>query len=322
MSPPRRRRSAAHAREPAPPVPAAEPVEPAPPVMPVAVPAFPPALFEQLVHRVATEVTKQLQPPSSSPAVQEPRVASPASAALPSFTGTAAIQQLTTEIPVVNSSALDPVVPSVSVGTAAAVDHVAQVVQSVHSTLAGEEPSPGAVQPKEVFTSINLPVDARVPLKLKTKIWQNEFIDFGLLLANQFSEGKYQLTFNSGDGSVPSLALEPVTKPKKIESFDSWVQAFHVFAGVYTSRLPCDGPGLMKYGSTIQDFAAKGLNWRFYDENFATDACYFPSMGYHSLGALAPLTKPGECKEAANPCQHWKACPKSLYSKGFLFFLP
>ena len=234
MSPPRRRRSAAHAREPAPPVPAAEPVEPAPPVAPAAVPPFPPALFEQLVHRVATEVTKQLQPPSSSPAVQEPRVASPASAALPSFTGTAAIQQLATEIPVVNSSALDPVVPSVSVGTAAAVDHVAQVVQSVHSTLVGEEPSPGAVQPKEVFTSINLPVDARVPLKLKTKIWQNEFIDFGLLLANQFSEGKYQLTFNSGDGSVPSLALEPVTKPKKIVSFDSWVQAFHVFArGLY-----------------------------------------------------------------------------------------
>ena len=41
-----------------------------------------------------------------------------------------------------------------------------------------------------------------------------------------------------------------------------------MFAGVYTSRFPCDGPGLMKYGSTIQDLAAKGLNWRFYDENF------------------------------------------------------
>ena len=87
------------------------------------------------------------------------------------------------------------------------------------------------MQSKGVFTSINLPVDPRVPLKLKTKIWQNEFIDFGLLLANQFSEGKYQLTFNPVDGSVPSLALEPITKPKKIVSLDSWVQAFHVFEG-------------------------------------------------------------------------------------------
>ena len=175
-SPPRRRRHAARASEPAPPVPAAEPVQPAPPVptaepfTPAAVPAFPPDLFEQLVQRVAAEVTKQLQPASSLSAVQEPRVASPASAALPSLFGTTAIQQLTTEIPVVNSLAVDPVVPSVPVGIAAAVDHVAQVVQSVHSSLAGEEPTTGAMQPKEVFTSINLPVDARVPLKLKTKI--------------------------------------------------------------------------------------------------------------------------------------------------------
>jgi len=170
-----------------------------------------------------------------------PRVAS---AALPSLAGTTAIQQLSTEIPVVNSSAVDSMVPSVPVGTAASVDHVAQVVQSVHSSLAGEEPSMGAVKPKKVFTSINLPVDARVPLKLKSKIWQNEFFDFGLLLANQFSEGKYQLTINPGDGSAPSLALEPVSLPKKIVSFDSWVQAFHVFAGVYTSRFPSEGPGL------------------------------------------------------------------------------
>ena len=212
-----------HANDPAPPVPAAEPVEPAPavptakPLAPAAVPSFSPALFEQLVQRVAAEVTKQLQPVSSSSAVQEPRVASPASAALPSLAGMTAIQQLTTEIPVVNSSAVDTMVPSVPVGTAASVDHVAQVVQSV-------------------------------------------------------------------------------TKPKKIVSFDNWVQAFHVFTGVYTSRFPNDGPSLMKYGATIQDLAAKGLNWRFYDENFRflqqIPATSLP-MGYHSLGALAPLTKPG-----------------------------
>ena len=190
-SPPPRRRTAADTSEPAPPVPPVPAVEP---VIPAAVPAFPPALFAQLVQQVAAEVTKQLQPASPSPTVQEPRVASPASAALPSLVGTTALQQLTTEVPVVNSSAVDQVVQSVPVGNAAAVDHVAQVVQSVHSTLAGEDPSRGAVQPKEVFTFINLPVDARVPLKVKTKIWQNEFIDFGLLLANQFSEGKCQLT--------------------------------------------------------------------------------------------------------------------------------
>jgi len=105
------------------------------------------------------QLTKQLHPVSSSSSVHEPRVAS---AALPSLAETTAVQQLTTEIPMVNSSAVDPMVPSVPVGTAASVDQVAQVVQSVHSSLAGEEPSTGAVKPKEVFTSINLHVDARV----------------------------------------------------------------------------------------------------------------------------------------------------------------
>ena len=184
---------------------------------------------------------------------------SPAPAAFPSLAGTTDVQQLTTEVPVVSSS---------PVGNPSAVDQVTQVVQSVHSSLAGESPSTGAFQPKDIFTSVNLPVDARVPLKLKTKIWNNEFIDFGLLLANQFAEGKYQLTINPGDGSSPSLALEPITKPKKIVSIDSWVQAFHVFVGVFTSRFPSDAPGFMKYGSTIQDLAARCHKWRFYDENF------------------------------------------------------
>ena len=46
-------------------------------------PAFPPTLFDQLVQRVAAEVTRQLQPDLYSPAVQAPQVPSPAPAATP-----------------------------------------------------------------------------------------------------------------------------------------------------------------------------------------------------------------------------------------------
>lgn len=35
------------------------------------------------------------------------------------------------------------------------------------------------------------------------------------------------------------------------------VQNFHVFVGVYTGRYPSEAPGLMKYGDTIQDLAAR-----------------------------------------------------------------
>ena len=105
------------------------------PAIPATGPAFPPALFDQLVQRVAAEVTRQLQPASFVPAVQEPQVPPPAPAAFPSLAGTTAVQQLTTEVPVVSSS---------PVGNPSAVDQVTQVVQSVHSSLAGESPSTGA----------------------------------------------------------------------------------------------------------------------------------------------------------------------------------
>ena len=41
-------------------------------------------------------------------------------------------------------------------------------------------------------------------------------------------------------------------------------------------------------------------------------------MGYYSLGALAPLTEPGQCKEGANSCKHWKAYAQSSYQGVFV----
>ena len=40
-----------------------------------------------------------------------------------------------------------------------------------------------------------------------------------------------------------------------------------MFVGVYTSRFPSDGPGLLKYGSTIIDLVARGLIWCVNDKN-------------------------------------------------------
>ena len=113
-------------------------------------------------------------------------------------------------------------------------------------------------------------IDSRVSAKLKGKIWDEEFIDFGSLLSNSANgNDKYQLSFLSSNGGLPaSFCLEPAAKPKKILNIEAWLQAFHIFEGVYTQRYPVEAPALMKYGQTIQDLAARGLNWRFYDENF------------------------------------------------------
>lgn len=136
----------------------------------------------------------------------------------------------------------------------------------VAQALAGEQ---GAQRPKEVFTSVSMAVDACIPAKIKAKILQEEYIEFGTLLVKPSYSDKYHLTLEPAkEGTTQSFAIEPVTRPKRITSLDMWLQAFHVFVGIYTGCYPNEAPGLMKYGATIQDLAARGHNWRFYDENF------------------------------------------------------
>ena len=113
---------------------------------------------------------------------------------------------------------------------------------------------PGTQCANDVFMSVTLPIDARIPPKIRSKIIQNEFVDFGSLLVNPAFEDKFRITLQpSQEGSSPSLALEPVNKAKRITSIDVWLQAFHVYVGIFTAQSPHEAPGLMKYRVTIKD---------------------------------------------------------------------
>ena len=88
---------------------------------------------------------------------------------------------------------------------------------------------PALPRPQDPFTSINLYVDARVAMKLKTKIWQQEYIDFGSLLVNPTLDGNYQLTIQkSSEGLSPTLALEPLNKPPKNSSIPQGIINYHI----------------------------------------------------------------------------------------------
>ena len=227
-------------------------------------PVLPTGLLDQVVARVTTEVTRQLRPLlSGSSAMQSDVTLSTESA--PSQHGPPASQAPTFVQPSVLATASQGQTEVPVVG-----HPIQQAVTSVQADLSGEQGLfPSLPRPQDPFTSINLPVDARVAMKPKTKIWQQGYIDFGSLLVNPTLDGNFQLTIQkSTEGLSPPLVLEPLNKPKKISSNDTWLQAFHVFVGVYASRYPNEAPGLMKYGSTIQDLAVRDHNWRFYDENF------------------------------------------------------
>jgi len=135
--------------------------------------------------------------------------------------------------------------------------------------------------------------------KIRAKIWNEEYIDFGTLIANPELENKYSVTVNNAaSGSMPSLCLEPTSKPKKITTIDAWSSCFLIFVGVYTSKYLAEAPALMKYGQIVQDLAARGHNWSHYDQNFRLlrqrQASAFPWGVLHGdlwLCAQSPLTR-------------------------------
>ena len=89
---------------------------------------------------------------------------------------------------------------------------------------------------------MTVPIDSRVPSKLKAKIWSNEYFDFAQLFSTSPPEHRFQLSLtNNTDGTgsnVPSLCLEPANKLKPIVTIDAWTNAFQIFVGVYTSKFP------------------------------------------------------------------------------------
>ena len=201
--------------------------------------ALPEDLISTLVSSVTTAITQQLSAllpyPSAAPATNSQ-----------------------------SSSTTYPVVQSVS------LDHAATLVQDAlgdaHSTISSQ-PRPFNLTeqlPTQPFYSASLPLDARVPDKIKEKIWREEFVDFGVLLSNPDPTARYERNVRPSPAGHPaSLVLEPTAKSKQIRNLSDWLRAFQIFVSIYAQRYSHEAPALMKYCQIVQDH-----NWPYYDENF------------------------------------------------------
>ena len=108
--------------------------------------------------------------------------------------------------------------------------------------------SPSSQQVFPTFHSADVPTDANLSPKIRTKIWAHEFIDFGILLSSGTGDTRYHLSVSSAHGSsLPTLSIEPSNKLKAIPHIAAWTFAFQIFVGVYTTKFPLDAPALMKY---------------------------------------------------------------------------
>ncbi|XP_069133557.1 uncharacterized protein [Argopecten irradians] len=113
----------------------------------------------------------------------------------------------------------------------------------------------------------NLPLGFNVSDKMRSKIFNNEFVDFSsLIFPIDENDTHFNITMRGNGG----LGLTAHTKNKKIYHVGQWSQAYDIFVSIHTTKFPQDIQGLLKYGHTIRllndtygFYAAQ-----YYDENF------------------------------------------------------
>ena len=162
-----------------------------------------PVLLKQIVSTITAEVTRPLiplsQPELPGDVVEAPVVTPAATLTVPQLPGSAVAEQ---------------------------------VLHSAHSAITAETFSAMPKLPGQPYHSVTLPLDSLVSTKLKNKIWDDTFIDFGSLLSNPVMDNKFQLSVKpSSDGLASSLSVDPITKPQKVASISMCMSAFLIFVG-------------------------------------------------------------------------------------------
>ena len=80
---------------------------------------------------------------------------------------------------------------------------------AVQASHLATQPAVSQGEPSDPFISSSLSLDARVSEKIRAKIWNQEYVDFGSLLVNPIGQSRFQLTVsNAESGQLPSLCLE------------------------------------------------------------------------------------------------------------------
>ena len=229
-------------------------------------PASPPyAGIDDLIERVTNAVLQKLQNTQFNDNAGTGNV---------SLLGTAsAVQGSVVAEPVINELSSSQVNTSEILSSSDQASTSAATVQGTIATVLDSLSRSTSLmsKPKDIFVSSDIPIDMSVSDRLKRKIWAHEYVDFGLLADNKKDHDSFHLCLSTDMASSndqPLITLEPKSKSKHINSIEMWVTAYQIFVGVYTQRYPVEAPFLMKYSEIIRDLAARGYNWRYYDENF------------------------------------------------------
>lgn len=135
---------------------------------------------------------------------------------------------------------------------------VVSLLDKIFSGEASHVDNSVAFQPSD-----GIPLGATVPMKIKNKIWNNEFIEIKTLLPNH-KEDPLSVSI------VPGAITLQQTSKKIPLSLNQWTTCFHIFMAIYIEKKSDEASHLLKYCEFIRELSYDHGDsaWRFYDESF------------------------------------------------------
>lgn len=122
-----------------------------------------------------------------------------------------------------------------------------------------------------VKCSTSVAIEARVPDKLKSKIWSKQYVDFGsLLLRNKQGKEKRSLQVENSmkPGMLTIHQVEREDTDRELFSMNDWLTAWNRYMAIYCIKYPHEQAKLAKHLEAVRDIADAKGNWYSYDEDF------------------------------------------------------
>lgn len=177
----------------------------------------------------------------------------------------AVVAQLQQNTPVTGPVNVNAICQATSVGDDAieqqqqTLDNANQVLDSVVST-----PSNGNLRNVRGPLHSGHQLGQGIDVKVKSKIWAEEYIPLGSLIFKQSSD-----KLEAVQGKDNSFTFQQKEHKYYFRNLQQWMNAFHIFVAVYCEKCPAQAHCLMKYIATIKKLSNDvGHKAAFYYDEF------------------------------------------------------
>ena len=129
--------------------------------------------------------------------------------------------------------------------------------------------------------SLHSNIGVHVSEALRDKIANGHYVDLESLLPTKTESNENRVSITPQG----ELVLKPATPKMKINSIETWTDAFIIFSSIYSVNNPDKIQALLKYMNTIRTGAKRhgGMGWKSYDQQFRLRIASDNTMSFDTI---------------------------------------